>query len=390
MRVLVVGFAQSIHVARWLSNLDGTGWDVHFVPVAFNHGPPDSIGQDFAGLTVWDLGDALRSVPGRDILVRRVSRMRHWLTARRTNPAETLAAIIREVRPDVLHSMEFQHCGYLADRAMRLLAPGERPPWLVSNYGSDISLFGRLPEHQPRIRSMLAMADVMHCECARDVELGRAFGFRGQEAPLISMGGGWDLDALQVHRMPGPASTRRTIALKGYEHFAGRAGVAVEALRRCGRRLAGYRLELYAAFDSVLDQAQTLAEDTGLDISVSRYNLPYEEVLAMHGRARCSIGLSLSDGTSVAFLEAMAMGAFPVQSWTNCGNEWIEDGVSGLLVPPEDPDPVAAAILRAVTDDALVDRAAILNEATIRERLEWRMVQRQIEDLYRDVAALRR
>ena len=32
------------------------------------------------------------------------------------------------------------------------------------------------------------------------------------------------------------------------------------------------------------------------------------------------------------------MGSFPIQSDTACADEWIEDGVSGLIVPPEDPD----------------------------------------------------
>ena len=78
----------------------------------------------------------------------------------------------------------------------------------------------------------------------------------------------------------------------------------------------------------------------------------------------------MSDGISTSFLEAMVMGSFPVQSWTSCAGEWIVDGKSGILVPPDDPAPVAAALRRALTDDRLVDAAAERNRAEAGRRLD--------------------
>jgi hypothetical protein len=33
MRIVIVGMSNSIHLSRWIANLDGTGWDVHVIPV---------------------------------------------------------------------------------------------------------------------------------------------------------------------------------------------------------------------------------------------------------------------------------------------------------------------------------------------------------------------
>ena len=55
------------------------------------------------------------------------------------------------------------------------------------------------------------------------------------------------------------------------------------------------------------------------------------------------------------------MGSFPIQSCTACADEWLEHGVGGLLVPPEDPDVIAAALRQALTDDGLVDGGAEQN-----------------------------
>ena len=44
------------------------------------------------------------------------------------------------------------------------------------------------------------------------------------------------------------------------------------------------------------------------------------------------------------------MGALPIQSCTACADEWIVDGRSGLIVPPEDVDVIENALRRALTD----------------------------------------
>ena len=56
-------------------------------------------------------------------------------------------------------------------------------------------------------------------------------------------------------------------------------------------------------------------------------------------------------------------------------------------MPPEDPEPIAAAIRRVLTDDGLVDRAAELNARTARERLDYRLIQPQVIEMYEKVAA---
>ncbi len=66
--------------------------------------------------------------------------------------------------------------------------------------------------------------------------------------------------------------------------------------------------------------------------------------------------------------------------------KWIRDGENGLLVPPEDPDAVEAAIRRAVTEDALVERAAELNERLTSERISRDLVTPRIVQAYEQVA----
>ena len=108
----------------------------------------------------------------------------------------------------------------------------------------------------------------------------------------------------------------------------------------------------------------------------------HEDILKLFGQARIYLGLNISDGISTSLLESMAMGAFPIQSNTSCANEWITDGKSGFIVPPEDPDIIALALRQAIMDDNLVDTAASINEETAKKNLDFWIIREKVIELY--------
>ena len=81
------------------------------------------------------------------------------------------------------------------------------------------------------------------------------------------------------------------------------------------------------------------------------------------------------------------MGAFPIQSCTACVDEWIADGKSGFIVPPEDPDIVEKAIRRASLDDSLVDQAVEINTRIAHERLDTSIIRPQVLNMYRKIVS---
>ena len=58
-----------------------------------------------------------------------------------------------------------------------------------------------------------------------------------------------------------------------------------------------------------------------------------------------------------------------------------------MMVPAEEPPEVAAAIRCALSDDALVDRAAELNARLAAERLDNGIVQARVVEMYERIAA---
>jgi glycosyltransferase involved in cell wall biosynthesis len=385
-----VAIPDSVHTARWLSLVSGQGWDIHLFSVRDKVAHPDFKNVTIYGLSSYRPKGMDRSVRLRGIwpLLRGLYSL-DWL-AERFSPvlparSTSLAWIIRWLKPDIVHSLEFQHAGYLTLEA-KLKLKNWFPTWVVTNWGSDIYLFGRLSEHVEKIKSVLSACDYYACECQRDVELARAFGFKGEIFAVLPIAGGYDIARARQLRQPGSTSARRLIALKGYQGWAGRALVGLRAIELSADLLKGYRVAIYLASPEIKIAAELVAHSTGIPIEIVPPS-PHEDILRLHGRARVSIGLSISDAASTSLLEAMVMGSFPIQSDTSCADEWVQNGETGLLVHPEDPEAVAAAIRRAVTDDDLVDRAAEPNARVAAERLERSVIQPQVIAMYEKVAA---
>ncbi|HYE15908.1 MAG TPA: glycosyltransferase [Pyrinomonadaceae bacterium] len=391
MRILFVALPDSIHAARWINQVTGRGWDVHLFPAY--EAPPHA---ELRELTVYGFSSARPSGLHESVRLRglwpfasahhRVKTLAGRLAPRFAERSGWLARLVRRLKPDVIHSMEFQRAGYLTLDAKRRFA-GRFPAWIATNWGSDVYLFGRLAEHRERVRGVLAECDFYHSECERDVRLAREHGFKGEALPVLPGGGGFDLEEMRRFRQPGPTSARRVVALKGYQNWAGRALFGLRALELCADALRGYTVAVHLAEPDTAIAAELFAQRTGLPVEILPPGRPHEEILRLHGRARVSVGLSISDAASTSALEAMVMGSFPVQSETSCLCEWARDGETALLVQPEDPEGVAAAVRRALADDALVDRAAELNARTVAERLDRAVVEPRVVEMYERVVS---
>jgi glycosyltransferase involved in cell wall biosynthesis len=393
LRILFVAFPESIHVVRWINQMTDQGWDIYLFPAREGPFHPGFRNLTTYGVFTFPPANLDRSVKWQQLWPPARGTSRIGGLACRFRPAlkdrtAWLARVIKKVKPDLVHSLEFQHAGYLTLAAKHLLAAEgfDFPKWAVTNWGSDIYLFGRLPEHAEKIQTILSECDFYHCECHRDVALATSLGLKGEALPVFPVTGGFDTAQMQQFRAPGKTSARRVIALKGYQNWAGRALVGLRAIELCADVLKGYTVCIYMPEPDVKLAAALVSHGTGIPFEIEPQGWTREHVLRMHGRARVSIGLSISDAISTSLLEAMTMGSFPIQSNTGCGDEWITGGENGLLVPPESPEAVAAALRRAVTDDELVDRAAEINSRVTAERIDVSVVKPQVVSMYERIA----
>jgi len=393
MRILFVAIAESVHTARWISQLNGKNWDVHLFPSDMGMTPHD----DLRTLTIHSFfrrkGHSDPTTNRKGIYwpfrrgAGRLKQISERLAPSLATESARLARTIRSLKPDIIHVLEMQSSGYLILEAKRKLPGYLFPPCIYSSWGSDLFFFGQEAQHDKRIRAFLAECDYYIADCQRDLSLTHEFGFKGKTLGVFPTAGGYDLEHMRQFRQMGSPSSRRVIALKGYENIRGaKAMVALQALQRCGDLLGGFQLVLYLASDETRRALEELSWIKGLRVSELPYS-PHDEIIKLMGRSRIAIGVGLSDGTPNAMLEAMVMGAFPIQSDTISTAEWIQHGQNGLLVSAEDPESIALAIRRALTDDDLVNGAAVINAEISEAKLDRRVIQPRVLQLYEKVAA---
>lgn len=383
--------ADSIHTARSINLLAESGWDIHLFPDY--HCEPH---RQFKNITIWNGVSSYQS-PDMDKSVsikglwpfrrgRRLVLMAFDFFKRRGVTRQMmLSLLIRWLRPDIVHSLELQGAGYLVTQVKKKWK-GQFPSWIATNWGSDIYVYGRLPEHEARIRELLSAADIYACECVRDIKLARDLGFNGKVMPVVPNPGGFDLEHCRSLLSGEPPSKRRVIAVKGYQYSLGRSLVAIRALERVAHLLKGYKIVLYSPYPTEVVEipVRLAALRSGLDIHF-QHQVPHDEMMKLHGSARLSISLSISDAICTSMTEAMVMGAFPIQSDGACADEWVKDGETAFLVNADDPDQVADRIARALADDALVDNAMRINAKTAAERLERHKIRDVMVGAYREI-----
>jgi glycosyltransferase involved in cell wall biosynthesis len=162
----------------------------------------------------------------------------------------------------------------------------------------------------------------------------------------------------------------RLVAKKGFDSFI----EACALLRRAGMsfeaRIAGESGDAEPAL-------RRLIAERGLESCVHLLGPLTPEQLYAEYRASTLFSLPCRlldngdrDGMPNVLLEAMSC-AVPVVTTDISGiPELVEDGVNGLLVPPDDPHALAGAWLRLYDDPALARRLARAGQSTVSERFE--------------------
>jgi glycosyltransferase involved in cell wall biosynthesis len=107
----------------------------------------------------------------------------------------------------------------------------------------------------------------------------------------------------------------------------------------------------------------------------------YQELPGYYRAAEVYVSLSFTDSGPVSMLEAMACGCVPVVSKQKNIMEWVEDGVNGYLVDPNDHRSAAGAILKVLKDRSQRELFGKRNIEVIRNRADREKCFQEIEAL---------
>ena len=372
IKILVVGMADSVHLARWLSQFVNQPIDV----ILFPSSPHRRIHPLLKGL--------MNSASNQMTVTLKPAAMR-WLALpfslldipfRNALRSRLLRSLINQTSFDLIHVLEIQHAGYLL---LGTKLTTTLPKVFVTNWGSDIYWFEQFPEHKAKIIQLLQIASHYSAECQRDIEIVGRLGYTGATMPIIPNSGGIKLQEIPKH-LP-PPSQRKKIMIKGYTGFVGRALLSIKACELVAEHLRDYEVVIYSASFKARIRALKLRHIHKVQVTIVKKRTPHHRMIQLFSEARIYIGISLSDGISTSLLEAMAVGCYPIQTDTSCASEWLPNK-SFQTISDISINSISAALKRALTHDSEVDTIALSNMATIEARADSVKIEKIAHDFY--------
>ncbi|MET7694873.1 glycosyltransferase [Streptomyces sp. NPDC005483] len=161
--------------------------------------------------------------------------------------------------------------------------------------------------------------------------------------------------------------------------------VLVRAFARLAREFPHARLRLVGDGDALPD-LKALAAELGVADRLETPGALSGAALTDAVRTAAVLALpSLTEAESfgMALVEAMACGTPVVGSDVGGIPHVVDDGETGLLVPPGDPDALAAACAKLLSDGDLADRTGAAGRRAAEERYAWPTLTDRYLDLFR-------
>jgi hypothetical protein len=244
-----------------------------------------------------------------------------------------LAKLIERSEFDYIHALEIQGAGYLLLDS-KLENSNETRKIIVTNWGSDIYYFEKNLADKVRIQKVLKLADYYSAECHRDYELALKNGFEGKFLPISPNAGGFKQDVFK--RNIRSSNDRNQIIAKCYggEFGLGRLIIsAVDEYFKINKSNSVFFYSVTPDLEAML-KLLMLKYPNRVTFSTVKNKLSTHDMYEKFANSRIYIGASRSDGISTSFLEALVLGAYPIQTNTSCADEWVSLGFEATIVLP--------------------------------------------------------
>ena len=329
-KILIIGMFDSIHLARWLSQFDDQNVDfVLFPSKKFKYVHSDLVrlisSQNIAKYTFAKPYIRFKYIGFIDFLAQVLFKL-----VRKNLKKLLLEKVLTKNRFDFVHAIEIQGAGYLYNSLpQKVLNPNTL---ILTNYGSDILFFKNKGTHHAEIKSVLEQAKFYSGECQRDYEIALSLGFDGKFLPCVPNAGGFKNEIFDLNILP--SKERDLIVAKCYGGIFGLGGIILDALAIYLVDNPKIKVLIHSVTDDLIQKSLDLKNGFPDQITVHsvRNKLTRQSLLEFLSKARLYIGASRSDGISTSFLEALCLGAYPIQTNTSCASEWINLGFNGTIV----------------------------------------------------------
>ncbi|GAL71434.1 glycosyltransferase [Jejuia pallidilutea] len=376
MKILMVAIPNH-HFFQWVNQLKDSGYEIYWLDAnddgVFSHRIP-WVTQIKGWKQKWNY-------PFRQTVKKKFPKLYKAIqNYNQTSLASSLANSINTIKPDIIHCFEMQLTGF----SILPVVEKNKIPFIYSSWGSDVYYYKKRGTTNADVTHFMNRVDVLISDCKRDVKILTNLGFN-KKSFVFPGNGGLELNKHKIM----PQNDRTLIIFKGYQYDSGEAIQIVKAIEVLPFKLIkDVEFHVYSADKEVEAYIKKSKVFKALSyvIHPRHQRLQNEALLQLMGKSIIHLGNNLSDGMPNSLLEAMGMGAFPIQS--NPGGataEVIQNGVNGFLIEnPLDFTAISKLIEIALSDLCLRKKAQDYNIRFIENNYKRATLQPEIIQLYKD------
>jgi glycosyltransferase involved in cell wall biosynthesis len=378
MKILMVAMPNH-HFFQWVNQLKETGYEVYWFDVTdggSNVKRIDWVHQ----IKGWKLR---YDYPLRHFIKSKFPRIYEIIQTHNERKIPAIfTKLINKIQPDIVHCFEMRLAGF---PILEVMEQNPNLKFVYSSWGSDIYFYKELGVQDEQFKRFLERVDYLITDCDRDFKIAQKLGFTNNFLGVFPGNGGVTIETSYIQSV----SNRKTICIKGYDDGVGKALLVLKAIESL-QLDNSLDFLIFSADDKVVSYIKK-SDYFKLKIVeiISRNSfLSNKLLLQKFGSCLVYLGNSTSDGIPNSLLEAMGMGAFPIQS--NPGNvteEIITNSINGYLIQnPDDVCEIANHIINALKNETLLEKSKKYNTKLIGGNYNRNQLKDKVVSLYKTIA----
>lgn len=355
MRICYICHGGFIHALPYVNYFKSAGHDVHVITL--------SPGLDW-GVSTYNVGFGKTCSRSKGKWKYPISMLR----ARR---------LIRKLKPDILHTH------YVTSGGLTGLISGFHPT-ITTVHGSDLRLRIKSRLWRHLIRRVFAHADCVNT-CTEDQKrkvIG--LGVKPEKIFLATVGVDTEKYSFTPPKAYDSTEPLKIVTTRRMERIYNHPTI-VRALAILNSKNFNFQMT-FAGGGELLQQLKAQVRKEGLGDRVKFLGgVDKAEIPEILRNNDIFLSSPFSDGISVALLEAMATGIFPIVSDIDVHRDWLQDGIDGFIHEVRDANALAECIMKVYDDPNIVVTAAHRNRERVVKLADTKTNMKLLGKVYDDL-----
>lgn len=369
MKILYLVNAKNFYFNRWYEYFINRGHEVHVVS-----------GDDSLWNTELQIpkGVILHYLPEKKLVNIKLSFAYNFF--RLPLIMRELKRLLREIKPDIIQAHQITPYGFWA-------ALSGFQPFIMTPIGSDVLLHARQIKLYSMVTSYaLKKASLVTSDSIVLNEACMGFGAKKEKIHLVQNG----VDMRVFNDKGDKAYLRNTFGLGNNPVILSTRTLKslynidciIMAMPRILKRFPDAKLVLlYFTFD-LEEDLKVLARKINMERAVVfAGHIKYDEMHYYHVGADVSVSVPSSDSSPCSVYESMASGTPVVVSDLPWTKHFIRDRENAIIVPLRNPDAIADAVIKILSDPMLKEKLSNNGIATAQKYVDYETNMRMMEEL---------